>query len=99
MDNLEDTYLLAFFFGIAIYMLFFSKIIINVSVRIISFIKKIISYILKIISYPLNILRKIIYSIIIRPIKQISTKIKDFSKKMLKNNNKHDKILQNKEGI
>lgn len=99
MDNLGDTYLLASFFGIAIYMLFFSKTIINISVKIISILKKILSYILKIISYPLNIIKKIINKILIKPVIQISTKFKEFSKKLLKNTNKHGKILQNKEGI
>lgn len=87
------------FFGIAIYMLFFSKFIINFSVKIISFVKKTISFIFKIISFPIKIIFNIIKRIVFKPFIQISTKIFNYSKKILKNTNKHDKIIQNKEGI
>ncbi len=52
--------------GIATYMLFFSKIVIKISVKIIETIKSIIMFIFKIISYPLNILYKLIKIILIR---------------------------------
>ncbi len=89
------------FLGIAVYMLFFSKIIINISVKIISFFKKIFSYIFKVIEYPI----KLIYSLLIIPIIHIFTKFyKTFAKfvKTCYNNkgkNKKGKILQNKEGF
>lgn len=90
------------FLGIAIYMLFFSKIIINISVKVISFVKEIISLIFKILSYPLNILYKMLKVILIKPLQQISTKIKNLFKKNIKNTkktNKNAEILQNKEGF
>lgn len=54
------------FLGIAIYMLFFSKYVIKVSVNIISFIKNIIGTILKILLYPIKIIYRIIKFILIR---------------------------------
>lgn len=45
------------FIGIATYMLFCSKIIMNISVKIISIIKKIVSFIVKILIFPLKKLR------------------------------------------
>ena len=89
------------FLGIAIYMLFFSKFIVNISVKIISFVKKIISVIYKIVSYPISIL----YKIIIKPLFLIFTKafnnIAKFVKKnyKLKSKGKKNEILQNKEGF
>ncbi len=89
------------FLGIAIYMLFFSKFIVNISVKIISFVKKIISVIYKIVSYPISIL----YKIIIKPLFLIFTKafnnIAKFAKKIynFKSKDKKNEILQNKEGF
>lgn len=54
------------FLGIAIYMLFFSKFIIKISVKIILFIKKFVLAILKILGYPIGIIYKIIKNILIR---------------------------------
>ena len=80
-------------------MLFFSKIIVNVSVKTISVIKKVLLYILKTISYPFNIIGNIFYKFLIKPVIQIFTRIKEICIKILKNTNKHGKIIQNKEGI
>ncbi len=56
------------FLGIATYMLFFSKIIIKVSVMIINIIKKVYIFIFRIIAYPINIIYKLIKNLIIRNI-------------------------------
>ena len=52
--------------GIAIYMLFFSKIVVKVSVKIISVVKTGVIFVLKIILYPIKILYKLIKIILIR---------------------------------
>ena len=89
------------FLGIAIYMLFLSKFVVNISVKIISFIKKIIYIIYKVISYPVSIL----YKIIIKPLIQIFTKTYNSIAKFvtknynLKSKGKKKEILQNKEGF
>lgn len=57
--------------GITIYMLFFSKIVIKVSVKVISIAKNTIIFIFKIISYPIKILYKLIKAILIRTNNQI----------------------------
>lgn len=83
-------------------MLFFSKIIINVSVKVISIFKKIVSFIIKILSYPVNIIYSFLEFIIIKPIIHFSTKFKNILKKSInkqKNTNKNNEILQNKEGF
>lgn len=91
--------------GIAIYMLFFSKIIINISVKIILFIKKIVLFGLKIIAYPINLVYKFINIILIKPIIKISTNfynsLAKFKKKFYnsKRKDKKQEILQNKEGF
>lgn len=54
------------FLGVAIYMLFFSKFIIKISVKIILLIKKFISIIFRILSYPIVILYKALRIIFIR---------------------------------
>lgn len=93
------------FLGIAIYMLFFSKIIINISVKIILFIKKIVLFCLKIITYPVNLVYKFIKTILIKPIIKIFTKfyntLAKFKKKFYnsKRKDKKQEILQNKEGF
>ena len=55
-------------------MLFFSKLIVNISVKIISFMKKIIMFCFKTILYPINILYKCMNAILIKPIIKIFTK-------------------------
>ena len=62
-------------------MLFFSKIIVNFSVKAIISIKKFLTYLIKIISYPMNIIFKLLKMIIIKPMIQIYTKIKSFIRK------------------
>ena len=91
--------------GACIYMLFFSKIVINVSVAIIDFVKKCILFIIKIVSYPAKIIYNFIRKIIINPIMKIITK---FNKMVVENTKKVynskkalkiKKTVQNKEGI
>ncbi len=93
------------FLGIAIYMLFLSKTIINISVKIISFFKALFLNIIKIISYPIKIVLGLINKILYKPLQQISTiiykSLANFVKKHynIKHKNKNSKILQNKEGF
>lgn len=83
------------FLGITIYMLFFSRIIINISVKLLLFIKSIFMHVFRILVYPF----KLIYNLFIKPFVKLYAKFRIFSEKMLKKINKHDKIIQNKEGI
>ncbi len=76
------------FLGIAIYMLFFSKFIIKISVKIISVIKKVISIIFKILSYPIGLLYKTLKILFIRTSSKSFYKFIDFSCK------KQEKIVQ-----
>ena len=88
--------------GIAIYMLFFSKTIMSLSVKIISVIKGIIIFVIKIISYPLNIIYKFFYIFIIMPVTKSIKIMTKFFKSISKNTkkpNKNEEILQNKEGF
>lgn len=93
------------FLGVITYMLFFSKLFIMISVKIISFIKKIISTIFKIMSYPINILYRFTNNILIKPIYNCSTKFNKLFAKFKKdfyNNVEKDKkrkMLKNKEGF
>ena len=87
------------FLGIVIYILFFSKYIINISVKIIKFAKSVIIKLFKIILYPIRFMINAIKGLIIKPINKIYKIIIKFFKKLLKKINKRDKILQNKEGI
>lgn len=93
------------FLGIAIYMLFLSKTIVNISVKVISAIKNIILTISKIILYPIKLIYKFIKRIFIKPIIKISTKANKFLAKNIKKvynskkTTKNSEILQNKEGF
>ncbi len=75
--------ILGIFIGIAIYMLIFSKIVINTLVKIIIFIKRIISHLLKICSYPIQFILKLL-KILFKPIKNLQKAISNKTKKMLK---------------
>ena len=93
------------FFGIALYILFFSKMIVKISVKIIVFFKNVIYSILKIIIYPLRVCLKVICKII-NPLINLWTKLvynmKDYIKKQQNKTNsdpKSCKKLENKEGI
>lgn len=68
--------------GIVTYMLFFSKVVIKISVKVIEFIKSIIMFIFKIISYPLNILYKLIKIILIRTNNENFYKFRKYSCKI-----------------
>lgn len=92
------------FLGIVIYMLFFSRIIIKVSVKVILFFKNIIYTILKVISYPFWSLFKFINKILIKPTKYVkssfvNTKNKLKSCQKLKIKSKQKEKLENKEGF
>ncbi len=85
--------------GVLIYILIFSKYIVQCSVILIKFIKKLISY-------PLNLILKILNFLLINPIKYSAQKISTFFKKIFQNMTKikkkkeKNKIkLQEKEGI
>ena len=80
-------------FGIAIYMLFFSKIIMKISVKIILFCKKVFKFIIRILSYPVKI--------ILNPLKFLIKKLFSFriDLQKLKIKSKNSKKLQNKEGF
>ena len=56
MVKLEHIYLFGIFLGIILYMIFFSKTIVKISVDIILFIKKIVYSVLKVITYPLKVI-------------------------------------------
>lgn len=60
--------ILAIFIGITLYMLVFSKIVINSLVKIVTIIKKIVSHIIKILLYPINLIIKVL-KFITKPIK------------------------------
>lgn len=77
--------------GLAIYLLYFSKTVIKVSVTIITTIKKCILTILEIIAYPLKIIIKVIRKIILKPISFIFINI---HKSMSISVKKYGKILQ-----
>ena len=80
-------------FGIAIYILFFSKLIMKVSVKFILFLKKVFRVVFKIIEYPVKILAI--------PIKFLLKKLLSLKidLKNLKIKSKNSKKIQNKEGI
>lgn len=92
------------FIGVAIYMLFFSRIIIKISVRVILFFKNIIYTILKLISYPFLIILKFINKLLIKPTKYVKNHINNMNNKIkncqkLKINSKNKEKLENKEGF
>ena len=89
------------FLGIAIYMLFFSKYIIKISVKIIAIFKKILSFLFKIFYYPINKIYTVIKLLLIRPILFFIKQIKNtFPKlKILRKSSKNSEILNNKEGF
>ena len=80
-------------FGIAIYMLFFSRFIMKISVKVISIFKEIFKFIFKILSYPAKI--------ILNPLKFLVKKLFSFKIDIskLKIRSKNSKKLQNKEGF
>lgn len=86
MVKLEVICLYGIFLGIAVYILFFSKTIVKISVKIILFFKKIICSIFNILTYPLKIL--------IIPIKNVVKKCHKLKIKFIK-----EKKIENKEGF
>lgn len=89
------------FLGIAIYMLFFSKYIIKISVKIIAIFKKILSFLFKIFYFPINKIFAVIKLLLIKPIIFVVKQIKnEFPKlKILRKNSKKSEFLNNKEGF
>ena len=92
------------FLGVALYMLFLSKTIVNVSVKIMLFLKKVIYNILKFIMYPIKIIWKIIKNIFIIPCKYMSNHWNNMKNTIKKCHNfkiksKNRKKLENKEGF
>lgn len=71
--NIRVYTLVGLIIGISIYMLIFSKIVINTLVKIVTIIKKIISYFIKILLCPINFLVKIL--------KNMTNKIKNMQNK------------------
>ena len=80
-------------FGIAIYMLFFSKIVMKVSIKIMLLLKQVFKFLYKILSYPVKI--------ILNPLKFLIKKLFSFKIDLqkLKIKSKSNKNLQNKEGF
>lgn len=71
--NIRVYILVGLIIGISIYMLIFSKIVINTLVKIVTIIKRIISYFIKILLCPINFLVKIL--------KNMTNKIKNMQNK------------------
>lgn len=69
--------------GISIYMLVFSKIIINTLVKIITVIRKVISSIIKVFLYPINLIINI-FKFMVKPFKKIGYNLANKVKNMLK---------------
>lgn len=82
--------ILGIFIGIALYMLVFSKIVINTLVKIIFIIKRIISFIIKIILYPINLILKI-FKFVAKPIKKMLKNMTNKCKKILKMKKRQNK--------
>lgn len=96
---------IAIFIGLAIYMLFCSKIVINISVKIVLSTKKIISSVLKVILLPINIIYKFVKRLLGKKMQEKFTKfansIAKFKKKKYNKDieSKKQEILHNKEGF
>lgn len=71
--NIRVYIILGIFIGITIYMLVFSKSVVNILTKVITYIKKIVLFIIKLISYPFNIIRKVIL-FITNAIKKLANK-------------------------
>lgn len=91
-------------FGIVIYMLFFSRIIIKISVKVILFFKNIIYTVLKLVSYPFLVILKFMNKILIKPTKFVKNRIYNVKNSLkncqkLKIKSKNKETLENKEGF
>lgn len=82
--------------GIAIYMIFFSKAIVKISVKVITFFKNILYKIFKIIIYPVQIILKVINKAIDAFCK-IFNNVENSLKKQVKA--KNNRKVKNKEGF
>lgn len=87
---------LAIFIGIALYMLVFSKIVINTLVKIILIIKKAISFIIKITLYPIKLILKL-FKIMTKPIKKLLKNLTNILKKVPKISKKQNKSKYRKD--
>ena len=83
-------YLYGLFLGIAIYILFFSKPIVKVSVKIITFLKEIIYSIIKVVVFPFKKFFLKIYKLILNTTNNL---------KKAQNKVKNNKKLEKKEGF
>jgi len=90
MEKYEDMYLYGLLLGIAIYILFFSKSIVKISVKLITFLKKIIYSIVKILVFPFK-------KVFIRIYRLISNTTNNLKK--TQNKVKNSKKLEKKEGF
>lgn len=90
--EIRSYIILGIFFGILIYMLTISKIVVKYSVLLIQLLKKIILY-------PINIIANIIKKIIINPIKKITYKVKTLYNKKIQKMTKNNKKIVKKQQI
>ncbi len=88
--------ILGIFIGLALYMLVFSKIVINTLVKIILVIKQIISFVSKIILYPIKLITKI-SKIVTKPIKKLLKNLTNNIKKIPKISKKQNKSKYKKD--
>ena len=84
------------FLGIITYMLFLSKIIINISVKLISIVKSFTCFCFRIIMFPINLIYKFMNVILIKPIIKLSTNfyktLAKFKKKFYNTKKKNKKV-------
>lgn len=85
------------FLGIALYMLFFSKTVVKISVKIITFLKEILCRIFRVILYPFKIIFNTLKRIFIGIYKFIKKTTNNFKK--VQNKVKNSKKLEKKEGF
>lgn len=88
--------ILGIFIGLALYMLVFSKIVINTLVKIILVIKQIISFVSKIILYPIKLITRI-FKIVTKPIKKLLKNLTNNIKKIPKISKKQNKSKYKKD--
>lgn len=94
--NIRVYIILGIFIGLALYMLVFSKIVINTLVKIVLIVKQIISFIIKVILYPINLILKI-FKIATKPIKKLLKNLTNILKKVPKISKKQNKSKYRKD--
>lgn len=88
--NIRVYIIFGIFIGITVYMLVFSKYVVNMLTKIINYIKKIVLFILKLVLYPVNIIKKIIL-FIIKPVRIYVRKVTNKLIKVLKTRKRQNK--------